>query len=294
MKSSNHNPLIGAHVGSSGGLSKSVGRATDIGATCFQIFVSAPQQWRPPSHPDKEVEAFKSNLAESGIRCFYIHSIYLLNPSGPDEELRNRSVESVKEYMRWANRLGAGGVIVHLGSSNGTTPEQAADNLCRSLAEVLREAGDVPLLLETSAGTRNSMGSTFAALGRTLKNLDAGNTAAVCLDTAHVWAAGYDVATEEGLDRTLDEFDREIGLEKLTLIHANDSKVALNGARDRHEDIAKGHIGPEGWRNLLHNEALRCKPWVMETPGLGKKETSVEQIELLNSIWHGDKVAGDS
>ncbi len=288
--SSNDQPLIGAHVGSSGGLSRAVGRALDIGANCFQIFVSAPQQWRLPSHPDGEVEAFCSQFEQSGIHAFYIHAIYLLNPAGPDAELRRKSVESVREYLRWANRLCASGVIVHLGSSAGTTPEEAHSNLCASLSEALQDAGDVPLLLETSAGTRNSMGSTFSALGSILRTLRAGRQVAVCLDTAHVWAAGYDVATPEGLDRTLEEFDREIGLDQLVLIHANDSKVELGGARDRHEDIPKGQIGVEGWRTLLAHPRLRRLPWVMETPGLGKPESAAAQVRAMCALWRGEEV----
>lgn len=289
--SSDNLPLIGAHVGSSGGLSKSVDRALEIGANCFQIFVSAPQRWKPPAHPDSEVEAFIEKLSASNIQKFFIHSIYLLNPSGPDEELRNKSCESIREYLRWAERLGAGGVIVHLGSSNNTTPQQAADNLSRCLHASLDGASNVPLLLETSAGTRNSMGSRFADLAATLRTLDAGTLAGVCLDTAHVWAAGYDVRSAEGVKRTFEEFDSEIGLDQLVLIHSNDSKTTLGGARDRHDDIGNGSIGLEGWHNLLSYPKLRSKPWVMETPGLRKADTGKPQVELLRRIWNGERVA---
>ena len=281
-------PLIGAHVTSSGGLSKAVARACDIGANCLQMFVSAPQQWRAASHPEAEVDAFCAAARERGVAPVFLHAIYLLNPSGPDEALREKSVLSIRDYLRWGNRLGASGVVVHLGSSNGATPEVAADNLCASLLAALEEPSDATLLLETSAGTRNSMGSTFAAIGSVLRWMDAGERAAVCLDTAHVFAAGYDVATAEGLERTLDEFDREIGLDRLRLIHANDSKAPLGGARDRHENIADGYIGMEGWRVLLTHPALREKPWVLETPGSERKGADAEQIELMRRLWRGE------
>lgn len=284
-------PLIGAHVGSSGGISKSIGRACDIGANCLQVFVSAPQQWRSPSHPDSEVDAFCFSRSERNLHPVFLHAVYLLNPAGPDEALRLKSVSSMREYLRWGDRLKASGVVVHLGSSNGTTPELAADNLCASLLAALDEPSDVPLLLETSAGTRNSMGSTFASIGSILRRLDVGPRAAVCLDTAHVWAAGYDVATADGLERTLDEFDHEIGLDKLSLIHANDSKVPLGGARDRHENIAEGYIGPDGWRTLLTHPMLRYKPWIMETPGIERKGPDAGQVQLLRKLWHGQEVA---
>ncbi len=284
-------PLIGAHVGASGGLSRAIARACEMGANCLQIFVSAPQQWRRPAHSDTEVDAFCFSSQDRNLHPVFIHAIYLLNPASPDEDLRRKSVDSMREYLRWAARLKAGGVIVHLGSSTGTTPEQALDNLCRSLGEALEELTDVPLLLETSAGTRNSMGSTFAQIGTMLSQLDAGDRAAVCLDTAHVWGAGYDVATPDGLDRTLEEFDREIGMEKLRLIHANDSKVARGAARDRHENIGEGHIGLAGWRVLMAHPLLRHKPWVLETPGLGETGKDREQIALLARLWHGEELA---
>lgn len=284
-------PLVGAHVGSSGGLSKAVDRALDIGANCLQIFASAPQQWRSPAHPDAEVERFLARARERRMGPLFLHAIYLLNPAGPDAELRERSVRSIREYLRWGQRLGARGVVVHLGSSNGTTPEQAAENLSASLLDALEEPSDVPLLLETSAGTRNSMGSTFEAVGATLRRMDAGPRAAVCLDTAHVYAAGYDVVTPEGLERTLEEFEGHIGLEKLLLIHANDSKVALGAARDRHENIGEGHIGVEGWRALLSHPALREKPWVMETPGTARSGPDRAQVDLLRDLWRGEPAA---
>lgn len=283
-------PLVGAHVGSSGGISKSVGRAREIGANCFQLFASAPQQWRVPAHPDVEVEAFRAGVLEHGMAPVYLHAIYLLNPSGPDEELRAKSVAAIREYLRWGDRLGAAGVVVHLGSSAKTTPEQAAENLAASLAAALEEPSSAQLLLETSAGTANSMGSTFAAIGATLAKLRAGDRAAICLDTAHVWAAGYDVATPEGLERTLGEFDAEIGLEKLALIHANDSKVALGGKRDRHENIGEGFIGLDGWRTLLGHPALRELPWIMETPGRERQGADAAQVALMRAIWRGEPV----
>nr|MDQ3328007.1 deoxyribonuclease IV [Chloroflexota bacterium] len=215
----------------------------------------------------------------------FLHAVYLLNPAGPDADLREKSVRSMREYLAWGERLGASGVVVHLGSSINTTPDEAAENLCRSLDAALQEPSSVPLLLETSAGTRNSMGSSFAAIGSILKQLDAGERAQVCVDTAHIWAAGYDVATPEGLQRTLDEFEAEIGLEKLVLMHANDSKVPLGAARDRHENIGEGHIGMEGWTVLLSHPALRRKPWVMETPGPAKKGPDAAQVALLRQIW---------
>ncbi len=287
-------PRVGAHVGSSGGVSKAIGRAREIGANCLQIFASAPQQWRSPAHPDAEVEAFRDGVREHDLAPVYLHAVYLLNPAGPDAELREKSVRSMREYLSWGERLGVSGVVIHLGSSNNTTPEEAAANLCRSLDAALQEPSSVPLLLETSAGTRNSMGSSFAAIGSLLKQLDAGQRAGVCVDTAHIWAAGYDIATPEGLQRTLDEFETEIGLEKLALMHANDSKVPLGAARDRHENIGEGYIGTAGWQVLLSHPALRAKPWVMETPGPARKGPDAAQVALLRQLWSGGSPALNS
>ena len=280
-------PLIGAHVGIGGGLSKAIPRALEIGANCIQIFVSAPQQWREPAHPDKEVQLFIDAYNQSNFRAIFLHAIYLLNPAAPNTELREKSISSIISYLHWGKRLGAQGVVIHLGSSSGTTREEAEKNLVNSVKTALDNTDEVPVLLETSAGTKNSLGSTFDDLARILYKIGDTKRAAICLDTAHIWAAGYDLSSEDAVNQTFEEFDQKIGLDKLKLIHANDTNVRIGGGRDRHENIGEGIIGERGWKALLTNPGIRFKPWILETPQIADKNSGAEQIKKLRQWWEG-------
>lgn len=275
---------IGAHVSTAGGVHTAVGRALEIGANCIQIFAGAPQRWSEPHFPEEDVARFRSLCQQEGIDPVFIHSAYLLNFASPDESLREKSIRSLGAALTWARALGAAGVITHLGSSKDGDPRQAEEWVCRSLSRVLDGAPVEPmLLLEGCAGQGNTVGRTFEQLGLILGRLG-DRRAQVCLDTAHMFEAGYDIATQKGLERTIEEFDRAVGLSHLKVIHANDSKTPLGSNVDRHENIGHGTIGEEAFARILHHPALRPLPFILEVPGFANQGPDRPNIMALRRL----------
>ncbi len=273
---------FGAHV--PGGVKSGVARAIEIGAECIQIFAAAPQSWRPPSHSDAAVEAFRRGCAEHGLSPVYLHGLYLLNFASENDELWQRSVEAALCHQQWADRLGAAGQIVHLGSGGAQTPAQARQRVIEAVRRILdRHTGQSRLLLETCAGQGNTIGRTFEELAEILAALDDPRLG-VCLDTAHVFAAGYDVTTPEGLDETLRQLNTTAGLDRLWCLHANDSKAPRGSNIDRHENIGRGCIGEDGFRVILHHPALQHLPVILEVPGYDGQGPDRPNLEALRRL----------
>jgi len=278
-------PPIGAHVSVAGGLPKGIDRALELGAETIQLFLSPPQTWRfnPPRAED--CAEFVRRRAETGLGPVYLHAIYLINLAGPDQTILARSVESLVQYLRIGADIGAEGVIVHLGSARGRPLSEAKAQVAAAIGRILGQVPDGPaLILEHSAGMGESVGHRFEDLADILAAADSPDRVKICLDTAHLFAAGYPVADPEGLGWTLDEFDRLIGLDRLVVIHANDSKVPFNSGVDRHENIGDGHIGLEGFRVILGEPRLQNLPFILEVPGLDNKGPDRENIERLKRL----------
>jgi deoxyribonuclease-4 len=245
-------------------------KAAAITAECVQIFVSAPQNWRPPTCSDAEVDAFRAAVAALNIGPVLIHGIYLLNPASTDELLVQRTIDSIACDLGWADRIGALGVVIHLGSSGADPMEVGLERAGGRLREAMaRHEADAWLLLETCAGQGNTLGCRFDQLGYLLDRIG-DERAGICLDTCHAFAAGYDLTTDEGLAATVGELDRFVGLSRLKAIHANDSKMPLGSNRDRHANIGEGFIGEAGFRRVLRHPALVSLPLFLEVPGSGE------------------------
>ena len=274
---------IGAHVSSAGGLSKVAGRAEEIGAEAVQIFASSPRAWRFKEHSDKDVAAFRENAESTGIDTTYLHGIYLVNLGG-SPELLEKSVDSLTNHMTAASRIGAEGVIFHCGSHKNAGFEAVFDQAVRSIAEVLdRSPSDVQLIIENSAGMGFHMGASFEEIGRLIKAAGS-DQVKVCLDTEHTFAAGYNLADTEGIESSMDEFDREIGLDRLVVVHANDAKVEFGSGVDRHENIGEGYIGIEGFEVIMGHPAFRDVPFLLEVPGFEKKGPDRENMDRLKGV----------
>ena len=276
---------IGAHVSTSGGVQNGISRAEEIGANCIQIFAGAPQRWMEARFRDEDVTAFRRLSEEKDIQPAFIHSSYLINMASADQALREKSGASLVSALRWAERLGAAGVITHLGSSKELDPEQALDFVVESLRFVLAEAPlRTQLLMETCAGQGNTIGRRFEQIGEVLSRLDSDERVRVCLDTAHVFEAGYDITTPEGLGSTLSQFDQTIGLDRLTAIHVNDSKTGLGSNVDRHDNIGCGQLGEKTFALVLQHPSLRAVPFLLEVPGYEGKGPDRQNIETLRRL----------
>ncbi|MCC6178132.1 MAG: deoxyribonuclease IV [Chloroflexi bacterium] len=272
---------LGAHV-SGGGLRGIPGKASGIGCEAVQIFASSPQMWRPPSTKPEEAANFCAACANAGLGPIAVHAIYLVNPASENPELRAKTAVSLVATLRAAEALGASRVITHLGSAKGAERVGALDRACAVFAEVLNQySGPVRLLFETSAGAGDTLGGTFEELGTMIRTLGAPANLGACLDTAHIFTAGYDFRSADGLESTLERFDRQIGLGMLGAIHLNDSKAPCGSNKDRHENLGIGEIGDEALERFVNHPALGETPLYLEVPGYSKDGPDRPNMERL-------------
>ena len=283
-------PSLGAHVSSAGGIDKAVGRALDLGAESFQIFGAAPQMWRRKHHPDEDTESFRAQMKSAKMKSSFIHAVYLINLASPDDDLLRKSTDTLTEELELASRLGADGVIFHVGSHMGSGFDHALPRIAASMSEALdRTPDDSLLLLENNAGSGRSVGSTFTELSAIMNAVD-NPRVGICLDTCHAHAAGYNLATIAGLKETIDELQLEIGAEKLAAIHANDSKTELGSGKDRHENIGQGTIGLKAFRRMVRNRVLRKAAWLLEVPGYEGDGPGKADVDMLKSLRDGSEL----
>jgi deoxyribonuclease-4 len=260
--------LLGAHVSTSGGVSSALARAHALRATAMQIFTKQASQWREPAIEEEERTRFRAGVGASALRHTNAHDSYLINLASPDAALRTHSLISFLCELKRCEGLGLGALVSH----PGNFIDDRASGLDRN-AEAFTMAlelvpGRTRLLLETTAGTGTALGSTFEELATLLERIPAGlrERVGVCVDTAHVFAAGYDLVHDyEGVWR---RFDDTIGLARLGLLHLNDSKAPLGSHRDRHELIGEGALGPAPFRRIMTDERFTGVPKVIETPKL--------------------------
>jgi deoxyribonuclease-4 len=275
---------IGAHVSAAAPLAKCVDRACDIGAEVVQIFASGPQSWRPGSHTDEAMAGLKSRANECGIEPVFLHGVYLVNLATADPTLLNRSVGSLKQYLAFCGATGACGTIFHVGSHKGSGFDGVLSQIAASIERVLEATPPQTwLILENSAGQGGTVGGRFAELEAIIKAVGS-DRVKVCLDTCHLYAAGYDIATPDGCNATMEEFDRVVGLDRLVAVHANDSKAGLGSGLDRHENIGEGQIGTEGFRVITAHPAFRDVPFILGVPGYEGKGPDKRNIDTLRAI----------
>jgi len=258
---------VGAHLSIAGGIYESVNRAVSLECDCLQIFSRSPRTWRAKALSESDASEFRRRRQCAGLDPVVVHVPYLINLCSTETELYRRSVSEFAADLSRAARIGADYFVSHVGSHKGAGEARGLKQIASALQTILSDAPEtVPVLLENTAGSANSLGHRFDQLQAILAAVDRPGQVGLCLDTAHAFEAGYDVATRDGLDRTLDELDRWIGLEHLQIVHANDSKTALGSHHDRHEHIGRGHIGLEGFRIIVNHPQLRGLPFILETP----------------------------
>ena len=275
---------LGAHVSTQGGLDKAIDRAQAMGAETIQIFGAAPQTWRRRAISDDEAAAFREKAEAAGVGPVFLHAIYLISLVSDDPVAIERGGASLAADLQLCARIGAQGSIVHAGSHKGLGFEAILPRATAAVRRILDAApADSWLILENSAGMGGSVGAHFGELGAIIREVGDPRVK-VCLDTQHAYAMGYDLTDEKGLAAAVDEFDREIGLDKLVACHANDSKVPLAGVRDRHENIGEGHIGRDGFRRIFAHPAFANVPFILEVPGFGNLGPDKENLDILKEI----------
>lgn len=280
--------LIGAHT--NGGLKGAVDKALEIGAQSMQIFIGSPQTWKSPQPGADEFANFKSRVAKHKLGPVFVHGNYLVNLATSSPEFLEKSLNNMYTALRLADRAGADGLIFHPGSA-GTTPyKEALRRVVGAINVVLDDyEGNCKLVLEVCAGQGETIGDRFEEFADIMELLDWDERLGVCWDTCHLFNAGYDVSTEEGLAKTVDEFEELVGFEWLMAVHANDSKTPFASRRDRHENIGEGYIGREAFQRMLTHPKLRHLPWILEVPGFEEKGPDRKNIDLLHTLASGGK-----
>ncbi len=276
---------FGAHISIAGGIEKAPERAHKIGCECFQMFSRSPQGGKSLEITEDKINNFKKNCRKYNLENYYIHTPYYINLASANNRIYYGSISAIKKELETADLLGAKTVVTHLGSAKELGEKEAREKLVKGLIKVLEvEKGRDPfLLLEITAGSGNIVGDNFEEIAYFIKEAEkeiSKNSLGVCFDTAHAFASGYDLRNKKAVQKTFDDFDKTIGLEKLKLIHCNDSKSDFNSHVDRHENIGYGKIGTEGFEAILKEPRLQNLDFILETPK-GKIE---EDLEVLKGL----------
>lgn len=271
---------IGAHVSGAGDLSLAPQRAKEVGCECFQFFSRPPQGGSAKPIIDKLANNFKANMKKYGQTECYIHTPYYINLASANNKIYHGSINVIREELERGSQLGVKYVMAHLGSAKDLGDEKGIAKVIKGITKILKGyKGKTEFLIEISAGAGYIIGDTFEEIALIIKGVK--NNIGVCFDTAHAFASGYDLRDEKSVKETFEKFDGILGLEKLKLIHANDSKVELNSKKDRHEHIGEGYIGLEGFKAIVKFAKSKKINMIIETPKDGK---DIDNIKILKKL----------
>lgn len=259
---------FGSHVSAAGGLQNAFTEAVRVGCDCLQVFVKNQRQWAAPPLTHEQIAGYHSAEQDSQLSPVFAHATYLLNLATPDDTLRSKSVAALVDELQRCESLGLHGLVVHPGAHVGAGEDAGIASIIKSLDEVHgRTRGfKCPVLLETTAGQGTTLGHTIEQIAAMLDGVDAPDRLGVCLDTCHLFAAGYDLTDSKACKDLVDQIDSRIGVGRVLCIHTNDSKGKLGSRLDRHEHIGKGLIGKRGFANFLNDARLTHAPRILETP----------------------------
>lgn len=275
---------LGFHISIAGGLSRVIPRALKTGCETIQFFSRNPRAWKDSSLNPEEIKKFQDALFQTPIFPLFLHTPYLLNLASTDEELYARSINYLSEELQQAERLGAQFVIVHGGNKLKIEETEAVANVARAInAAFARVSNSVKLLLENTAGQGTEIGYKFYQFQLILNQVEHRDRIGICLDTAHAFTAGYYLSTAKGLGQMLDEFDALIGLNKLTLLHLNDSKTPFDSRKDRHWHIGQGEIGLSGFSTIINHPAFSHLPGIIETPRKSDAD-DIRNMKVMRSL----------
>lgn len=266
-----------------GGLHKAIEAGVAAGCDCLQIFVKNQRQWKAPPLTEERVSEFRAAQRQSGLWPVLAHATYLLNLASPDAALRRKSTTALVEELGRCEALGVTGLILHPGSHMGAGVEAGIRRIVKGLDSAHRSTSgySTRVLLETTAGQGTSIGHEIGQLGRILDAVSNSDRLGICLDTCHLFAAGYDLADADSYDRLVADIERDIGLDRVRCVHVNDSKGACGSRLDRHEHIGRGRIGRRGFANFVNDARLSGVPRILETPkGTDTRARDLDRVNL--------------
>ena len=279
-------PKLGAHESIAGGVEKALARAQEVGCETLQIFVKSPNRWSSKPLAEKNIGAFKEAVEETGIWPVFAHSLYLVNLATPDDALWQKSVAALSDDLERSEQLGLPGLVLHPGSHRGAGEEAGIARIVAGLDEIhSRLPGyQVQIWLETTAGQGDHLGYRFEQLRVMIDGVREPERLGVCFDTAHVFAAGYELRSREGYEATWAGFEAALGLDRLRAVHLNDSQKDLGSRIDRHEHIGQGLLGLEPFRFLLNDPRFTHLPMILETPKGPDLDEDRENLAVLRSL----------
>jgi deoxyribonuclease-4 len=280
------NDYLGAHMSISGGLHLAVDRAVAAGCSVLQIFTRNSNQWKGKPVSEGDAVLFRSKFAASGLREVVSHDIYLINLAAPPGDTRDKSIAAFRDELETCARLGINKVVMHPGSHLTESPQTGLARVIEAFDLLFNEVPQFEgkVLIETTAGQGSNLGRTFEELGTIIAGSRFPEKFAVCFDTCHTFAAGYDTSTEEGYRDTMEQFDRIIGLDRLQCFHFNDSKKGLGSRVDRHEHIGQGALGLNPFRFILNDSRFATVPKILETPKGDNNEMDAVNLAVLRGL----------
>jgi deoxyribonuclease-4 len=278
---------LGAHISIAKSIDLSVDRALSKGCNTFQIFTRNPRGWFSKKLDSNETRTFIKKVDEEKITPIFAHMPYLPNLASPRHEIYRKSIDALKNEIKRCNNLKIPYLVTHLGSHLGSGSEEGIKLIVNAINEAIKDTkNNVKLLLENSSGSKNSIGSTFEEINDILSYLNCKHSIFICLDTCHAFASGYDLRSKSSIKKVLNSIDDTFGLDKIKLIHANDSKEKFYSRKDRHEHIGLGHIRIKGFRylieSLFHKELTL--PYIIETP-IDERRSDSENLHILRKIF---------
>ncbi|MBN1833590.1 MAG: deoxyribonuclease IV [Deltaproteobacteria bacterium] len=278
--------LIGAHTSISGGVSTSIDRAEELGFTAIQIFTKNNSQWDATPLSNKDIKLFKDKLGKSHIKFIQAHDSYLINLCAKDKGLLRKSRKSFIKELERCEQLGIPYLNFHPGAHGGQGEDDGLAIIAESInmAHEKAKASHVSSMLETTAGQGTSLGYRFEHLRAIIDRVDTSERMSVCIDTAHIFAAGYDIRSPKKYKQVMREFDDIIGLDLLKAFHMNDSKKELGSRVDRHEHIGKGFIGKAGFKNIMRDLKTANVPKILETPKGNSRLEDLKNMKILLSL----------
>lgn len=277
---------FGAHVSIAGGVVNAPQNGKDVTCEVIQVFTKNQQQWRVNPLTDEEIEKFKAEEKRTCVKAVCVHASYLINLGGFDKRKLYLSRQNFIVEMERAEALGIPYLVVHPGSHLGEGEKKGLARISESLNFVLDKCPDFKLkiLLETTAGQGDNLGYTFEQLAEMKSKVEAQEKVGVCVDTCHIFAAGYELRTEPGYEKTMSQLDKIIGCDQIGVIHVNDSKKEFASRRDRHEHIGDGEIGLAAFKYLVNDPRFKDTPMILETPKGPKKNMDIENLKKLRSL----------